>query len=404
MTPTDISVFRSRVRDFLDCEVPALLDGVMEFADRARTYRQALHDAGLAGLSIPREFGGQGLPQEYERAFAEESAETAPPEDKLFLLGLVTILPTLVSVGAADLARRFGAGILSGEYPACQLFSEPEAGSDLPGVRTRAVPDGEGGWVVTGQKVWTTFAHHARLGLLLARTDPDAPKHAGLSMFLIDMDALGVEVRPLRQMTGECEFNEVFLDGVRVPGDRLVGTAGDGWKTALTVLGHERLSVSRSGNTVARRPLPVTELVHQARRMGRTGDPAVRRDLLDAWMGERTATLITDRIGALARSGRAPGPETSLGKLHRTANGLRNARIAADLAFDGGAAWDSEDNELHALAREILDAPGLGFGGGTDEIQRNTIGERILGLPREPSVERGVPFSELLSVQRQEKP
>lgn len=403
MTPTDLSAFRSQVRDFLDREVPALLDGVTEFADRARAYRRALHDAGLAGLSFPREFGGQGLPQEYERAFAEESAETAPPEDKLFLLGLITILPTLVTVGATDLARSFGPRMLSGEYSACQLFSEPEAGSDLPGVRTRAVPDGEGGWIITGQKVWTTFAHHARLGLLLARTDPDVPKHAGLSMFLIDMDVPGVEVRPLRQMTGDCEFNEVFLDGVRISGDRLVGAVGDGWKTALTVLGHERLTVSRSGNTTARRPLPVTELVHQAQRMGRTGDPTVRRDLLDAWMGERTAALITDRIGELARSGRAPGPETSLGKLHRTANGLRNARIAADIAFDGGAAWDSADDALSALTHQILDAPGLGFGGGTDEIQRNTIGERILGLPREPSVERGVPFSELLTAQRQEK-
>ncbi|MGW4031991.1 acyl-CoA dehydrogenase family protein [Streptomyces sp. NPDC004838] len=398
---TDTEAFRGRVRDFLGT-VPRLLDGVEESA-RARTYRRALHEAGLSGLSVPREYGGQGLDEEHELLFAAETEGRAPVEDGVHLIGLY-ILPALIEAGAVHLAAEFGSRVLSGELVTCQMFSEPEAGSDLWGVRTRAVRDGEGGWIVTGQKVWTSLAHMSDIGVLLARTDPSVPKQAGLSMFLIDMAAEGVEVRPLKQSNGDSEFNEVFLDEVRVPGDRMIGAEGEGWKVGRIILGHERKTISRMAKATSRRPILVERLLELAESAGRAGDPQTRRDLTEAWMGERIADMISRRSGERALAGHAPGPETSLGKLYRTENAWRNARIASDLAFSRGAAWAAGDTRTAALAKEILGAPSLGFGGGTDEIQRNTIGEQVLGLPREPSVERGVPFNELPSPNRQEKP
>ncbi|MGW6455726.1 acyl-CoA dehydrogenase family protein [Streptomyces sp. NPDC055078] len=403
MTPIDPAEFRARVRNFLHQEVPSVLDGVTGFNARAVAYRRALFGAGLAGLTVPPAYGGQGLPESYEQIFAEEARAAIPPEDGLFMLGVGILVPTLATLGSERLGAEYGPKILSGEKISCQMFSEPEAGSDLFGLRTRAVPDEQGGWRVTGQKVWTSFAHCADIGLLIARTDPDLPKQEGLSAFLIDMDAPGVEVRPLRQMTGDCEFNEVFFDSLHVPADRMIGRPGDGRKVVMAMLGHERAAVSRPGAGAPRRPLPVAELTARARRAGRADDPAVQRELLDAWLGERTATLVSDRIGDISGSGASPGPVSSLAKLLRTENGLRNARIAADLAFSGGAVWEDGDDTEY-LAFQILDAPGLGFGGGTDEIQRNTIGERILGLPREPSVERGIPFSQLPTPRPEETP
>ncbi|WP_080945734.1 acyl-CoA dehydrogenase family protein [Rhodococcus erythropolis] len=396
MTTTHaISDFRDRVSSFLVDEAPQVLLQHKEFRARGSAYRRALFDAGLAGLTIPQEFGGQGLPEECESAFAELALESTPPEDKLHHVGEHLILPILIEFGEHGLATEFGSALLSGTQIGCQLFSEPDAGSDLPGVRTRAAADGDGGWIISGQKVWTSYAQYADVGILLARTDPEMPKHHGLSMFVLDMHAPGVEVRPLRQMTGDAEFNEVFLDEVRIPGHRMIGSPGEGWKIATSVLGRERRMVSRSGTASSRRPLPVSELTRLAERHGRLGDASVRADLLEAWMGERAAALISSRISARTLAGHPPGPETSLGKLHRTRNGVRNARIAADLAFSAGANWSLSDTDTGALAREILDAPGLGIGGGTDEIQRNTIGERILGLPREPSLERGKSFNRL---------
>lgn len=388
--------FRSHVREFIHTALPPALAGVTGFAERARAYRAALHRAGLAGLGIPAEFGGQGLGEAEERIFAEESAGSVPGEDRVFQVGARLVVPSLIGRGAHDLAREFGPGLLSGEMICCQLFSEPEAGSDLAGVRTRAARTKDGDWLVTGQKVWTSYAQYAGLGLLLARTDAEAPKHHGLSMFLVDMDAPGVEVRPLRQMSGDCEFNEVFFDEVRVPADRLVGRPGEGWPAAVAVLGHERVGVSRGDDSSPRRPIPYERLLELARHGGRDSDPVVRERLLDAFLGQRTAALVSRRIAARTLAGAEPGPETSVGKLLRTANGLHAARLASDVALGAGATWAGDDTLAADAAFWVLDAPGMAMGGGTDEIQRNTIGERVLGLPREHSVERGVPFRDLV--------
>lgn len=398
--------FRRHVETFLAERAPAALRDVTGFVERAHAYRSALATAGLAGLTLPAACGGQGLGEEQERIFNEESAGRVPGEDRLFQLGVGLLLPTLIDVGAEELARRFGPRLLSGELIACQMFSEPEAGSDLAGLRTRAErdPDGGGGWIVTGQKVWTTYAQYAGLGLLLARTDPDVPKHQGLTMFLVDFPSDGLEVRPLRQMTGDCEFNEVFFDQVRIPDDRVVGRPGDGWKNAVALLGHERMNVSRGTENAPRRPIPYEHLLRLARRTGRENDPETRAALLDAFLGQRAAALVSARIAERTAAGVVPGAESSIGKLLRTAGGLAASRLAADLAFDGGAVWREGDEEAADAAFWILDAPGMALGGGTDEIQRNTVAERVLGLPREHSVERGRTFRELTTTTPQEKP
>ena len=380
-TVRDLDAFRDRLRTFISEEVPAAMAGVVGEVPRGRAFRAALHRAGLAGLTIPPRFGGQGLGPEYEQAYADVAASRVLVDDKMFFLGINVILPSLIDLDESALALEFGPRILRGDTVACQLFSEPEAGSDLASVRTRAVRT-EGGWVLDGQKVWTSYGHIAGVGLLLARTDPTVAKHRGLTMFLIDMDADGVEVRPLRQMTGESEFNEVFLQEVFVPDSRVVGGVGRGWATTMTVLGFERLAVAKAGENTVRRPLPIARIVESAT------EGAVSEVLLDAWMDERTAALVSRQTTRRAQAGIPLGPETSLGKLLRTRNGLRAARLAAEYSFDGGLAW-VPGSVAADLAFEILNAPGMAMGGGTDDIQRNTIGERILGLPREPAVIEG---------------
>ncbi|MHA6737689.1 acyl-CoA dehydrogenase family protein [Rhodococcus erythropolis] len=374
-------MFRKRLHSFISEVIPTVMDGVVGEVPRGLAFRGALYRAGLAGLTIGTRFGGQGLGSEYELAYAEVAADRASVDDKMFFLGVNVILPALIDIEENALAAEFGPRILSGDTIACQLFSEPEAGSDLASVRTKAVRT-EGGWILDGQKVWTSYGHIAGVGLLLARTDPTVAKHRGLTMFLLDMDAKGIEVRPLRQMTGESEFNEVFLSGVFVPDDRVVGGVGTGWTTTLTVLGHERLAVAKAGENTVRRPLPVARIIESAT------DSVSLDTLLDAWMDERTAALVSRQIARRAQAGIPLGPETSLGKLLRTRNGLRAAKLAAEYSFDGGLAWIPESGGGD-LAFEILNAPGMAMGGGTDDIQRNTIGERILGLPREPLVAEG---------------
>ncbi|OYD66653.1 acyl-CoA dehydrogenase family protein [Rhodococcus sp. OK302] len=379
--PADLEIFQERLRTFIFDTIPAALAGVVGEVPRGLAFRGALHGAGLAGLTVPTRFGGQGLGPEFEQAYAQVAANRAMVDDKMFFLGINVILQSLIDLEETALATEFGPRMLRGDTIACQLFSEPEAGSDLASVRTKAVRT-EGGWILDGQKVWTSYGHIAGIGLLLARTDPTVAKHRGLTMFLIDMDADGVEVRPLRQMTGESEFNEVFLGGAFVPDNRVVGGVGTGWSTTLTVLGHERLAVAKAGENTVRRPLPMARIVESV------ADGGNLDALLDAWMDERTASLVSRQIARRAQAGIPLGPETSLGKLLRTRNGLRAAKLAAEYSFDGGLAWNpgSRDQDL---AFEILNAPGMAMGGGTDDIQRNTIGERILGLPREPLVKEG---------------
>jgi len=384
-----VAAFRARVRSFF-ADLPAVLDQHDGTMARAKAYRRALCDAGLAGISYPTELGGAGLPTEYDQAFRDESRDVLPGEDAMFGIGLGMTVPTLLEHGSVELQRRFVPPALRGDEIWCQLYSEPGAGSDLAGLTTRAVLDGDE-WVITGQKVWTSGAQHADLGILIARTDFDVPKHSGITMFVLPMHQPGVTVRPLVQMTGVAEFNEVFLDEARVPADWVVGNVNGGWGIAVALLAHERTSLGRGNLTdddskskAGRSPLPFSGLVARAREHDRLGDPLVRQELAAVYTGERLVPWGTSR-----------GLHPSIGKLWRTIQGRRAAQLAHLLGGATAAAWETDDVDDDYFAYHVLNCRGMSLGGGTDEIQKNTLGERVLGLPREPGPDRNTPFSEL---------
>jgi len=373
----------ARVRAFFDI-VPGVLAAVPPGLPRAKAWRAALYDHGFGGIDFPVEFGGQGDDPALAQAWARESVGRVPRDEAVFGIGVGMALPTIRDHGSDELRERFLRPGLRGEEIWCQLYSEPEAGSDLAALRTTAERDGDE-WVVNGQKVWSSGAQHADLGILLARTDRDAPKHHGITMFAIPMRQPGVTVRPLRQMTGVAEFNEVFMDDARVPASWVVGEVNGGWAMAKALLAHERVatgtrSVDVSGGArtkTGRNPLPVSQLIDLARSCGRDGDMAIRQQLARLYSGE----LI---MRALGRRRAHP----SIGKLWRTMQGRAAAEVAASLGI-GAAAWEPDDAESDYWAYHVLNCRAMSIGGGTDEIQRNTLGERALGLPREPDPERG---------------
>ncbi len=397
MTDSDLDAFARSVRDFFDSTLPTVLDGVVGDVRRARVYRAALFDAGLAGLDYPRSFGGQELGAEYLEIFAEESKGKVPSENSIFGIGVGMALPTVRDHCTEPVKERFLAKGLRGEEIWCQLYSEPGAGSDLASLSTKAIRDGDE-WVVTGQKVWTSGAQHSDVAILLVRTDPDAPKHRGVTMLIMPMKQPGVTVRPLRQMTGDAEFNEVFFDEARVPADWVVGEINDGWRAAVALLAHERIqtgvaSMSNSGTERlwSRVPIPVVQLIELARQHDRLGDPLVRQELAQLWINERIVGFLRERS---ADPTTAVSP--SIGKLWRTIQGRAGNELAARLQFSMSPAWVDGDEDSEFFAFQFLNCRGMSMGGGTDEIQKNTLGERVLGLPREPQVDKNTPFNEIL--------
>jgi alkylation response protein AidB-like acyl-CoA dehydrogenase len=349
--------------------------------EHARQYRRALADAGLAWISGPVEHGGAGLTSAHERVFAEMAGAYEVPDHVCFIVGLHIVAPTIEWYGTDAAKAAYLAGLYSGDVIGCQLFSEPDAGSDLAGVKTRGVRDGDG-WRITGQKVWTSGAHHADIGEVLVRTDPDAPKHRGLTMMLVDMHAPGVTVRPLRQLTGGSEFNEVFLDDVYVGPDDVLGAEGQGWAVANATLGSERQSM---GSRDDAENDPTLRLIQLAQHFDLSGDPLVRQRLANLHVMGEIIRYTTKRLGdlAAANSPTLTGSETALIKLMMTnkmretvdvSGGLLGPRLIADTREWGTYAW----------AAFALLMPSFRIAGGTDEIMRNVIGERILGLPREP--------------------
>ncbi|GAA1875990.1 acyl-CoA dehydrogenase [Pseudonocardia ailaonensis] len=380
--------FRDELRAWLREHAPAPGADL----DAAKSFQAALHDAGYAGLTWPKEAGGQGLGPEYQQVFDSEAAEYELPTYP-FLIGTGMCGPTLVDLGTDEQRARYLPPLLRGEEIWCQLFSEPGAGSDVAGLQTRAVLAGDE-WIVDGQKVWTTNAQWAAYGALLARTDPDRPKHAGLTMFVLDMHAPGVTVRPLRDMSGRSPFNEIFFDGVRIPADAVIGQVNGGWHAAVTMLGHERVTIGARRRAKSN-PLDFTAAVATAQRLGRAGDPGVRERLAELYVHERALELFNARLREEAAAGRSPGARGSVGKLA----GAMLARLAietvGEIAGTGTVAWAPDDARGDEVALGITSAPSASIAGGTNEIQRGIIGERILGLPKEPSVDRDVPFREL---------
>jgi len=362
-----------------------------ELLDKIRAYRQQRYDAGYGAIALSVELGGAGLSPRYVVAFTEEEqAFEAPPSTELISVTTGLVGPTIATFGTPEQRAKYARAFLRSDLLCCQLFSEPGAGSDLAAVATSAAKNNDG-WLLDGQKVWSSGARFADYGLLLARTDPDVAKQAGLTMFLIPMDAPGVEIRPIRQMSGAASFNEVFLSAVQVGDDMRVGPAGDGWKVANATLGFERTA---SGQAQRRKGGTFEDLLRLAIRLGKSGDPVVRQQLADVYVRTQLRAATTERVARAAAAGAPPGPASSIGKLVASANLMRigevatallGARIAADTGEPDGFAW----------TEHVLGAPGYRLAGGTDEIQRNIIGERVLGLPREPRVDKGVPYSKL---------
>lgn len=343
-----------------------------------RRWIQEKADAGFANLTWEVEWGGQGLPATFEAAFAdEERAFVTPPGHEAVSITVGLVAPTIRVHGTPEQRERFLPPMLRTDEMWCQLFSEPGAGSDLAGLSARADRDGDG-WVLNGQKVWTSGAQFADFGYLLARTDPGAPKHRGITAFLLPMNAEGVDVRPLRQMTGGASFNEVFLTDVRVSDWWRLGEIGDGWGVALTTLGFERTASQLKGDTVAR-------LIGLAQHLGVSGEPVIRQSLARAFIHSTLAELTKRRAAARLAAGSTPGPEGSLDKLIGT-EGLRLYADVAGLLLGPRLAADTEEWGTYTWSEYVLGVPGARLAGGTDEIQRNVIGERFLGLPREPRV------------------
>jgi alkylation response protein AidB-like acyl-CoA dehydrogenase len=357
----------------------------------AKRFQARLFEAGLVGLRWPRAYGGRGLSLAHEVAFAEAVTPFDLPTGFVFSITFGMCGPTLLAHGTELQKRRHIAPMLRGAEIWCQLFSEPDAGSDLAAIRSSAVRDADH-WVVTGQKVWSSGAHYSDFGLLLARTAPELPKHRGLTMFIVDMRWPGLTVRPLRQMNGAEHFNEVFLDSVRIPVGNVVGEVNDGWRTAITTLMNERVALGGGGDPDEN--ARVESLFRLARDNGYYQDPVIRDRLANVYIQHTIIGLIGQRVRDAALRGVAPGPEGSIAKLvtARYAKGL--AALAADIAGAQLGAWDGADPRGAVWANLLLSAPARSIAGGTDEVQKNIIGDRVLGLPRDPEPGRDAPFQD----------
>ena len=363
-------------------------------------FLSARFDAGLAAVHYPVGHGGRGLPRALQSVAEEEFAKAGAvrPDDRRNVIGLGMAAPTIIAFGSDEQKSRWLKPLWLAEEIWCQLFSEPGAGSDLAGLATRAVRDGDD-WIVNGQKVWTSLAHHARWGLLLARTDPDVPKHAGLSYFVADMHAPGVEVRPLRQLTGEAEFNEVFLTDVRVPDANRLGDVGEGWRVANATLMNERVSIG-SGTSVPRESM-IGYAAGAWRQRPELRTHELHQRLLSLWAQAEVARLAGQRLRQQLAAGE-PGPEGSAAKLTFARLNQEISGFEVELLGGEGLTYDdwsmrragSSDWSRNAAYR-YLRAKGNSIEGGTSEVLRNIIAERVLRLPPEPRTDTNVPWKDL---------
>jgi alkylation response protein AidB-like acyl-CoA dehydrogenase len=348
---------------------------------RARWWQATKFDHGFGWIDGATEYGGAGLPADSAAAFSELERAYSTPSQEFFGTALGMVAPTIAAEGTAELRQRYLPGLHRGDILACQLFSEPSAGSDLSNVSTTATRDGDD-WVTTGQKVWTSGAQYSDIGLLLAKTEKDLPQRQALTMFLVDMHADGVEVRPLRQITGGSHFNEVFLTEVRIPDSHRIGPVGNGFRVALTTLMNERASLG-SGPHADLGRIPDAQVVALLKHTGHAEDPRFRQQTAQLIALARVAELTTTRLLDAVPAGAVPGPELAAAKLLRTELLSRTSDLVTE-ALGPAIAADTGEWGMKAWAAYVLGAPGMRIGGGTDEILRNTIAERVLGLPREP--------------------
>jgi alkylation response protein AidB-like acyl-CoA dehydrogenase len=380
LSPSE-TAFRDEFRAWLDdnwnpaTREPAGDEAAFEFR---RAWQRRLHEDGWAGVAWPKDYGGRGSTLVEQAIFNEELARARAPH-AANVLGIAMGGPTVIAHGTEEQKHRYLPAILSAEEIWCQGFSEPDSGSDLASLKTRAVRDGDE-WIVTGQKVWTTFAHHAKWCMLVARSNPEAPKHKGLTYFLMDMDQPGVQVRPLVQITGEAEFNELFIEEARIPHENIVGGEGNGWAVAITTLMHERATLAF--NLMVGLQVAVGELLEAARESRGAGgkaaseDPVIRQRLAQILIEAEVLRLNAYRgLTAIMKNG-VPGPEGSLGKWHWSEINQSLTELAVEIA--GPRAMLAEGEWSYRFLRARANS----IEGGTTEILKNIVAERVLGLPR----------------------
>jgi alkylation response protein AidB-like acyl-CoA dehydrogenase len=413
-TPDDLDQFRERARSWLQATMPRTSGRAKlgqrgsgdpeqepQRVERARELQRILYDGGFAGIAFPKQYGGQGLSAAHQRIFAEESAGYETP----LWLNMSTLgaqAPTILDFGTEEQKRRHIPAILRGEEFWCQLLSEPSGGSDLAGVLTRADRDGET-WVLNGSKIWTSGAHLRDFGLCLARTDWDVPKHGGLTMFIVDLHAPGVEVLPIPLANGTRHFCQEFFTDVILTADSVLGEVNDGWAVAQRLMVHERnmvgggspyAGVARSRRTDGRRHL-MDQLVELGHGLSAPPEAEVRRLLAEAQILTTARVQMIKQVTARQRAGDLPGSAGSLMKLMTSTVSARVTEITMQLAGTRGVAWDLDDPAGMAAGSEYLLRQTVALGGGTSEIQRNIISERLLGMPKEQTADKNVPFRQV---------
>jgi alkylation response protein AidB-like acyl-CoA dehydrogenase len=387
-SPEEVA-FRSEVRAFLEehapRDMPDYYDDEVDhelFLAKSRAWQRKLHEANWASITWPKEYGGRGLGPVEQIIWNQEVGRVGLGESLSFV-GVALTGPTIIAHGTAQQKQSHLGPILRGDEIWCQLFSEPGAGSDLASVSTRAVKEGDE-WVVNGQKTWCSGGHHGDFGILIARTDPKVPKHAGISYFLVDMKTPGIELQPLKEMTGASHFAEVFMSDVRIPDENRVGPLGGGWGVTMTTLMNERMAMGG-----LERIIPLDELIDLAGKSGDRVDARLRDELAKLYTWVRTIQLLNARVITKLSRGEMPAAESSVMK-------LAVARVFTKAAELGVALQGPHALERRGFwQKRFLGAPSIHIAGGTDEVQKNIAAERFLGLPREPSSDRDVPFEDL---------
>ena len=395
----ELAEYRLKVRAWLDehkASAPTAAGGQLEDPEdiaARRAWQAELTRGGLNGITWPPDYGGQGLGPLHQVVANQEIGRAGVP-GILDVIGVGMLGPTLIAHGNEDQKQRYLPPMLTGEEVWCQLFSEPAAGSDLAGIQTRARRDGDGSWRLSGQKVWTTNAQFSAYGLLLARTNPDVPKHKGLTMFIVPMDAEGVTVRPLRQISGDAHFNEIFLDDVKLEPGAEVGPVDGGWGVALTTLMFERITIGLGGEGFGWRADRFGHALAQD--PGAIADKEVRHRFGKIAADFLALRYTSYRMLSEFTRGRIPGPEGGLAKVTTIKAAIEAGELLADTLGP-----DALREEEGAWGKLVSDLPGLKSAGGTEEILRNLVGERVLGLPPEPRFDKGIPFSELRAKEKE---
>lgn len=391
------AAFRAEVRDWLADHAPKhVISPGQELSDteqvaRGKAWQREKYDGGYAGITLPKSLGGRGGTIIDSVVFDEEEGRFELPKGPYIGIGLGMALPVIGNHGTPEQIEKFVDATLKGELTWCQLFSEPSAGSDLAAVRTRAVKDGEQ-WVVNGQKVWSSWAHHSDWGILVVRTDPGVVKHKGLSFFVIDMKSPGVEVRPIRQISGASDFNETFLTDVRIPDGNMLGAAGDGWACCMTVLLSERLGQGEEGKIKSLMRYAADTPVNGGSQLD---DASVKIALATAYAEERAQNYLQARLRTMVSRGESPGALAAMMKLSYAGRLQRTSGLAMEVRGASALAVDANDSVTREIWCDYIWASALRIAGGADEVLRNQISERVLGMPGEMRADKGVPFSDL---------